>query len=1203
MSANGRAPTSTGGLPARLGRHRLLSPLGAGATGRVVLAETLEPGPAGPAGSRVALKVLNEEAGLDPILLERFAREARVASSLMHPGLVRVFDRGRERFEGRTWHYLVLEHVEGRQLSELLGEWGPLPEPLLRDLGAQLAEAVAALHGAGVVHRDVKPSNVLVTEEQRLKLLDFGVAHVGEALVPLTATGEFVGSPAWAAPEQFSSGPLGPAADLYSIGAVLLEAAAGSNPFLAGSPSQTMHRHLALPAPRLAELRPGCSTFLDELIAGLLSKTPENRPASARAVAEALRRGEDSEWWLERVTAGRAGRGRLGALGVAAGVPTVGRDEWNQRAERRLDEVGEGRGGLLLLTGEAGLGKSTLVAEWAGRASERGWEVLVGRATPGPRGRGAGPLLDALRSRLDEKRVAAVLEEAGVGDELSRARHARLVAGSGGAADAGLDRWLLATGNAALLRALARERCVICVLEDLHLVPAEDVEDLAALASGLAGQPIWIVATSRPASVLRPLDDAPPGSLESWELDALSEESLGRLLRIAGHEELTASELAGLVRRAEGNPFFALELARHQARAEGVERTGGLPGSVQRLLATRVRELPEEHRALLDAACVQGVEFDPGLLAACLDRPALGVLQQLVGIERAHGLVRAQGEGFRFDHHLVHEAVHSDLPASLEKALHGRVAEVLLRRWGVGEEPEDLAGLEGQRAVLATEHLARAGRPAVAAVAAVNALQELLGRHRSGDARALGELVLSALEPGPEHAELAVLQAEAHRDCGDAAAHRSAAEAAVRAAERGGSRRLQVRAALALYAAHRSAGEPRAALDALDAAWEREGPARLDPWERASLLKSRGYALRALSRGEEAPPLFREAFREARASGDERLIGRCLRALGDGAFSASRLVQARRLLSFHERHVPAERDPRASVNARWLLTLLCLHAGDEEEALAHAAAARAGVELGAPPVIRVMAMETELIASLGAGRLSRALAASERALRELKDGSTLAQRATALLNQAAARLQLGDHETAHRRLEEGLELARRLGARPLVAGSLAMQLDIEGAGPDPPAWSAAREEAAQFVADTKAPELRAPLLTALGRPALATGFQPTAQQLCWLHEAREIVRRQGLGAPGVVPEAWLALAGELEPERVTVPRRGLRPVLAEAHLVLALAGAGGDHLEAGARLAEETAAGLAPEEERTWRAQSLLARLARAAREDGRATR
>jgi serine/threonine protein kinase len=230
-------------------------------------------------GREVAVKTLKSGAsGLAARLLdERFRQEARAIASLAHPGVVQVFDID----VNADPPYLVMERVTGPSLKERLVE-KPLSDREIRALGIQIANALAAAHAAGVVHRDVKPANILAAGEGTWKLADFGVAHVPDS--SLTMTGQFVGSPAYAPPEALLRGQLGPAGDIYGLGATLYQAIAGRWPR-----SESNTGALLAPVPPLRELAPHVSPQVADVIDRAVAMEPDARP-SASDFATALAR-------------------------------------------------------------------------------------------------------------------------------------------------------------------------------------------------------------------------------------------------------------------------------------------------------------------------------------------------------------------------------------------------------------------------------------------------------------------------------------------------------------------------------------------------------------------------------------------------------------------------------------------------------------------------------------------------------------------------------------------------------------------------------------------------------------------------------------------------------------------------------------------------------------------------------------------------
>ncbi|KAE8764910.1 serine/threonine-protein kinase, partial [Georgenia thermotolerans] len=259
------------------GRYVLRRPIGHGATAEVWEAEdTL-------LGRTVAVKVVNLAATTDPTLADRLRREAQAMAVLDHPDVATVYDVG---VEGAS-AYLVMELVPGRDLAAVLRD-GPLPLAEALRIGERVAGALEAVHRAGIVHRDVKPANVLVDGEQ-VVLVDFGIAAVGRAAAALTRPGTTVGTAEYMSPEQAAGRAATPATDTYALGCLLTTLIAGRAPFTGENPLAILHQHVEATPPRLAELAPGVPARLDRLVATMLAKEPDSRPSAAQ-VRAALRR-------------------------------------------------------------------------------------------------------------------------------------------------------------------------------------------------------------------------------------------------------------------------------------------------------------------------------------------------------------------------------------------------------------------------------------------------------------------------------------------------------------------------------------------------------------------------------------------------------------------------------------------------------------------------------------------------------------------------------------------------------------------------------------------------------------------------------------------------------------------------------------------------------------------------------------------------
>jgi serine/threonine protein kinase len=267
-------------IPPVVGRYEILRELGRGSMGVVYEAHD-------PALSRkVALKTIQPV--LDPkdkeAFEQRFFAEARIAARLSHPGIVVVHDVGRDPDTGML--YIALEHLTGRTLAELTEDGHRLEWREALRLGAEIARALHHAHEQGVVHRDMKPANVMVLASGQAKIMDFGIARVETARFKLTAQGEFLGTPLYMAPEQALSGTVDRRTDVFSLGGIVYTLVTGVPAFAAASLPQIVARLVKEDAAPPSSLVPGLPPSLDQVLARAMAKEPDDRYPSARALAE-----------------------------------------------------------------------------------------------------------------------------------------------------------------------------------------------------------------------------------------------------------------------------------------------------------------------------------------------------------------------------------------------------------------------------------------------------------------------------------------------------------------------------------------------------------------------------------------------------------------------------------------------------------------------------------------------------------------------------------------------------------------------------------------------------------------------------------------------------------------------------------------------------------------------------------------------------
>jgi eukaryotic-like serine/threonine-protein kinase len=286
------------------GRYRIQRKLGAGGMADVYLAEDQE------LGRRVAIKILNGRHANDDQFIERFRREAKNAAALNHPSIVSIYDRG----EAEDTYYIAMEFLDGRTLKELVVSRGAAPINVAIEYARQILSALRFAHRHGIVHRDIKPHNVLVDAEGRVKVTDFGIARAGTS--QMTETGSIVGTAQYLSPEQARGGEVDPRSDLYSLGVVLYELLTGKTPFDGDTPVEIAMKHLSNAPEPPSKLRSDIPPELDKVVLRALAKDPNERYQSA----------DEMEADLERVARGAPVSAATAATQVIPVPATVATD-------------------------------------------------------------------------------------------------------------------------------------------------------------------------------------------------------------------------------------------------------------------------------------------------------------------------------------------------------------------------------------------------------------------------------------------------------------------------------------------------------------------------------------------------------------------------------------------------------------------------------------------------------------------------------------------------------------------------------------------------------------------------------------------------------------------------------------------------------------------------------------------------------------
>src|SRR5437667_389651 len=792
-------------MPATIagGRYQLRCLLGEGGKKRVYLATDTR------LDRDVAIALIKTE-GLDEAGLARVRREARAMGKLGdHPHIVTVFDIGEEAGQP----YIVSQHMPGGSVDDLLqaADRHRLPIEQTLRIADEVCRALQHAHDCGVVHRDVKPSNVWLTADGTAKLGDFGLALAGDG-PRCTVAGMMVGTVAYMPPEQALGRPPEARSDLYALGAMLYEVVTGRPPFLGDDAVAIISQHLNTAPVAPSWHNAQVPRALEALILEMLAKAPEERPASAGAVRQALATvSAQAPAVVERGEEGNP----LDRL--ASGV-FVGRERELEELRTSVDAARAGQGQLVLLAGEPGIGKTRTASELGTYARLRGFQVLWGRCHETGGAPAYWPWVQIIRTYLHDRDPRNVRSEmgtgaAGIAQLVSEVRERLADLPALPALEPEQARFRLFDSITAFLRNATAHQPLVLVLDDLHWADAPSLLLLQFLAREMGSARLLVIGTyrdielGREHALFQTLGDLTREPVtRRFLLRGLTEREVARYIEMTAGLAPPADLVAAVYPETEGNPFFVGEVVHllvAEGRLEAPEgRAGwkvGVPQSVREVIGRRLHCLSADCNRVLTVAAALGRDF--GLdtiqpLSAVAAERLLELLDEAIAARIVSKVAEAVGR-YRFSHALVRDTLYEELGAAQRVRLHRQIGEVLEALHGAKPE-RHLAELAYHFAQAAEDGRDAGKAIAYARRAADRALAQLAYEEGARQYQAALDL-LAAYQPTDEaeRVDLLLGLGEAWRRTGDVEMAKETIREAAEGAQRLGAAELLARAALA----------------------------------------------------------------------------------------------------------------------------------------------------------------------------------------------------------------------------------------------------------------------------------------------------------------------------------------------------------------------------------------------------------------------
>jgi tetratricopeptide (TPR) repeat protein/tRNA A-37 threonylcarbamoyl transferase component Bud32 len=654
----------------------------------------------------------------------RFMSEAKIIAKLAHPNIVTIHEIGKTK----RGPYIVMEYVEGESIKTSLLKNGPMEKEQAIQLVMQILHGLQYAHHLGILHRDIKSENVLVTSNDHVKILDFGIAKI-ISNPGLTAAGDLLGTVEYMAPEQLLGKPIDNLIDLYATAVLLYQMLTNHLPFESDTPAAILYKKLNEEPLPVSYYNQGFPPDLDNVILKALHYDKNQRWESASQFSQALdsatKRGVTSRYMHEDIVSALAEHGAKLAIAenedpnnannaARPGTVFIGRQKELRELIYAYNQSAHGNGRTVILMGEAGVGKSTLAAKLSDHARVNNALVLYGACLYQDGMDAYLPYIDALRTFFSNESKVLPEERRLEIKEVIRKKVPFLLEFSErfttnfGPKDVYRDpKQNLIEGVFVLLSVLAEIQPVVLIIDDLQWADEASLRLFHYISRHVSKHRILLFGISRTDRCdLR--QNGKPGiflelvsrirhddNLNQLTLNRLERQLCDQLIDTTMMPNLFSDELYETVfNETRGNPLFISETLKQLQKSNTIywkndtwyntdnEITITVPNRVEDIFIRRLNGLNDQEVEILQAASIQGYKFDVSLITKLTEISRIKLLKNLQRIEKDLQIIVTTKQGYQFEHPMMRDILYNDIPAMLRKEYHLIVAEEMERIYG-----------------------------------------------------------------------------------------------------------------------------------------------------------------------------------------------------------------------------------------------------------------------------------------------------------------------------------------------------------------------------------------------------------------------------------------------------------------------------------------------------------------------------------------